>query len=229
MQRQPHLGWMIAVLAAFCLALPSAAYAVESDDFPTDPQEAMEHYESDVEEWAEGPVAWIMLEDEEDTWDELADVQAKQEFIDWFWARRDPDLRDEVNPVKQEFYAKVALANDRFNDFPRGWKSDRGRIFITLGPPEGVNALGLATETEGEEWTYLTVGPRALEIPVESDLGEFQVFFVLADGTSYELAGDAGIHGTIPPVVRDAIDYAKEVHVVNPDLEFGMISDRGSS
>lgn len=230
MLRQRRLAWTLAAAAAICLASPSTARAVAGDDdYPTDPREAMTFYESNVEEWADGPVGWIMLDEEEDIWDDLGTVQDKQEFIDWFWARRDPDLRDDVNPIQQEFYGRVALANERFNGFPRGWKSDRGRILIALGPPEGVHALGLATDMEGEQWTYLTVGPRALEVPVDSELGEFNVYFALNEGTSYELASDAGIPGTIPPVVRHALDYARDLYIQNPDLELGPVSERDSS
>ena len=49
----------------------------------------------------------------------------------------------------------VAYANQRFRSFPRGWKSDRGRVRITLGKPDivSVKALQLALSS-GEEMGY---------------------------------------------------------------------------
>lgn len=212
-------------LSAVAVLFFNVAAIPTQDDYPTDPQEAMSFYEGNVDEWNEGPVSWILLETESELWDELETAEEKQSFIDWFWERRDPDLRDDGNPVRDEFYAKVAHANDRFDsDFPYGWKSDRGRVFLVLGEPQGVQATNFGTEYEGLRWTYLTVGPRALEAPVDDSLGEFDVFFVLTDGTNYEIASDTGIRGTLPRTVRDAFEVSKEAHIVNPDLQLDVIS-----
>lgn len=211
----------IAALAAVALvATPARA----DDEYPTDPEQAMHTYESDVAHWAEGPVGWIMLDEEQDTWDELDSREAKRQFIDAFWERRDADRRDEANLVKAAFYSRVAAANDRYHGFPRGWKSDRGRVHIVLGAPDARRpAMGLGAEAV--EWTYFTVGPRALGLRVEDSFGEFSVLFVQTnDRAGYRLYTETGLSASMPPVVRDALQWAKEAYVMNPEVSLTAAS-----
>lgn len=47
------------------------------------------------------------------------------------------------------FYNRVSLANRFFSDYRPGWKTDRGILYIVLGPPTIVNI-----NSRGEEWFY---------------------------------------------------------------------------
>jgi GWxTD domain-containing protein len=47
------------------------------------------------------------------------------------------------------FYNRVSLANRFFSDYRPGWKTDRGMLYIVLGPPTIVNI-----SARGEEWFY---------------------------------------------------------------------------
>ncbi|MDD2386488.1 MAG: GWxTD domain-containing protein [Bacteroidales bacterium] len=47
------------------------------------------------------------------------------------------------------FYNRVSLANNFFSDYREGWKTDRGLLYIILGPPTIVNI-----SANGEEWFY---------------------------------------------------------------------------
>lgn len=47
------------------------------------------------------------------------------------------------------FYNRVALANRYFSDYRQGWKTDRGMLYVVLGPPTIVNISANA-----EEWFY---------------------------------------------------------------------------
>lgn len=218
----------VALLAALALLpIPSTAQA---DEYPDEPEAAMEYYEADVADWAEGPVQWIMLEEEQDRWDQLSTTRDKEEFIAWFWDRRDPDLRDDENPFKQSFYQRVALSNMRYSGFPKGWKSDRGRIHVTLGKPGAVSPA-FGANTEAVLWTYYTVGPQGANAPFGSVDGDIQIAFARSSGEiGYEIYGGFGGMGGMPLYVRDAIGFANKAYVVNPDLEPGvmMADDMGS-
>jgi GWxTD domain-containing protein len=78
----------------------------------------------------------IMNKVEKDIFNHLPDQASRREFIDDFWAKRDPDLETEENEFKEEFYRRIEYANQHFKEGPPGWKTDRGRIFIYLGPPD---------------------------------------------------------------------------------------------
>src|SRR5271166_4123453 len=42
------------------------------------------------------------------------------------------------NAFKIEHYRRIAYANERFGSAIPGWKTDRGRIYITYGPPDQI-------------------------------------------------------------------------------------------
>jgi len=61
----------------------------------------------------------------------------REEFIDEFWKKRDPDPETETNQFKNIYYDRIKEANHLFKEGATpGWLQDRGRIYILLGPPE---------------------------------------------------------------------------------------------
>jgi len=58
-------------------------------------------------------------------------------FIDEFWKERDLDPSTEINEYKTEYLKRIAEAKHLFSEGgTSGWLTDRGRIYILLGPPE---------------------------------------------------------------------------------------------
>jgi GWxTD domain-containing protein len=58
-------------------------------------------------------------------------------FIDEFWRSRDPDPTTEINEYKIEILKRIAEAKHLFTEAAgTGWLTDRGRVYILLGPPE---------------------------------------------------------------------------------------------
>ncbi|UCE43081.1 MAG: GWxTD domain-containing protein [Candidatus Aminicenantes bacterium] len=80
----------------------------------------------------------IMTKPEKDIFLMLPDKKSREEFIEDFWAKRDPDAFTDENEFKQEFYARIEYVNKRFIEGIPGWKTDRGRIYIYLGPPDKI-------------------------------------------------------------------------------------------
>jgi len=78
----------------------------------------------------------IMTGEENDIFSHLPDAESRKEFIEEFWRKRDPDSYTEENEYKNEFYSRIEYANKRFKEGPPGWKTDRGRIYIYMGPPD---------------------------------------------------------------------------------------------
>ncbi len=67
----------------------------------------------------------------------LPDAESRKEFIQDFWSKRDPDPDTDENEFKEEFFARIEYANQHFKgEGPPGWKTERGRIYIYLGPPD---------------------------------------------------------------------------------------------
>jgi GWxTD domain-containing protein len=80
--------------------------------------------------------------------------EARPAFIEDFWERRDPTPGTEENEYKTEYFNRIDTANRLFSGGGApGWLQDRGRIYITLGPPDhrevyprGVTFYGVPTE-----------------------------------------------------------------------------------
>ncbi len=80
----------------------------------------------------------IMTSQEKDIFRLLPDAESRKEFIQDFWDKRDPDPYTEENEFKDEFFERIEYANKHFIEGIPGWKTDRGRIFIYLGPPDKI-------------------------------------------------------------------------------------------
>ncbi len=84
--------------------------------------------------------------------------EAREPFIEDFWKRRDPTPATAENEYRTEYYNRIERANRLFSGGGSpGWLQDRGRVYITLGPPDnrityprGVTFYGLPTEI----WWY---------------------------------------------------------------------------
>jgi len=198
----------IVSIAPVAPATPHAAAA----QMPTDPAEAMEFFESDVDDWNKGPAEYLFTQEERELWKEIDGTEEKRDFIAWFWDRRDEDLRDRQNSFKEGFYVRVASANERFSGFPRGWRSDRGRVWIVLGRPDGMRANGLRTEI----WVYNTYGGI---LKSSSVMGQMEVGFVQVDTARWEVAGGVG-PGAWPTYVLQAFEIVNNAVIQQPTLEW---------
>ncbi len=210
--QDPARPTLLAIAATFFAVAYLAAPAAASAQLPTEPFEAMQVFEENVGKWNGGPVQYLFTSEEFDIWKELDDDEERRDFIQWFWDRRDDDLRDRQNPFKEDFYTRVATANQRFAGFPRGWKSDRGRAWIILGRPDGMRAGGLRTEL----WSYNTYGGI---LKTSSFMGQMEVGFVKVNTATWEITGGIG-PGAWPPYLLRAFDIVNRALIENPDLEW---------
>jgi GWxTD domain-containing protein len=56
-----------------------------------------------------------------------------------YWNKYDSNPADPYNPVFNEYYSRVSLANANFTTYSlEGWRSDRGMVFIILGAPDNI-------------------------------------------------------------------------------------------
>ena len=65
-------------------------------------------------------------------------MQKAKRFVA-YWIKYDSNPSDSYNPVFNEYYNRVAMANANFTTYSlEGWRSDRGMVFIILGPPDNI-------------------------------------------------------------------------------------------
>jgi GWxTD domain-containing protein len=87
-------------------------------------------------DWLEKDVTYVITDEERKAFKKLATDDEREKFIEEFWRRRDPDPDTDENEFKEEYYERIAYANEHFASGIPGWKSDRGRIWIMYGKPD---------------------------------------------------------------------------------------------
>lgn len=90
--------------------------------------------------WLDEDVVYIITDEERKTFRNLNTDEEREQFIEQFWLRRDPTPDTVENEFKEEHYRRIAYANERFASGIPGWKTDRGRIYITFGPPDEIES-----------------------------------------------------------------------------------------
>jgi len=93
-----------------------------------------------LKKWLEQDVVYIITDEEKAAFKRLTTDDERYQFIEQFWLRRDPSPDTLENETRDEHYRRIAYANERFASGKPGWKTDRGRIYITWGPPDQIES-----------------------------------------------------------------------------------------
>jgi GWxTD domain-containing protein len=113
-------------------------------------------------DWLEQDVVYIITKDERTRFLALTTDDARDKFIKDFWEVRNPVPGSEINTYKEDIYQRIAFANSRFGigSGTDGWRTDRGRTYITLGAPQQKDIhRGAANLRAFEIWFYANVSP----------------------------------------------------------------------
>ena len=86
--------------------------------------------------WLRDEVPDIITEDERRAFRGLSTNDEREQFIEIFWNRRNPEPESPTNAFREEHYRRLAYADEHFASGIPGRKTDRGRICIIWGPPD---------------------------------------------------------------------------------------------
>ncbi|HMK23846.1 MAG TPA: GWxTD domain-containing protein [Terriglobales bacterium] len=107
-------------------------------------------------------VVYIITDEEKEAFVHLNTDEARDKFIEHFWEIRNPTPGSPTNSYKDEIYRRIAYANQWYGhrNGLEGWRSDRGRVYITLGAPQQTGKyLGFANIRPMEIWFYSNDNP----------------------------------------------------------------------
>lgn len=116
--------------------------------------------------WLIGPIARIATPEETKAFLALNDEAQAAQFIDQFWAQRDPNPNKPGNPLREAFDERSIEADRRFTEAGfRGRRTDRGSIFVVYGTPSKTEfeISPSAGEAAIEAWTYNATTPAGLD------------------------------------------------------------------
>src|SRR5215471_18403962 len=142
-------------LAIALLALTFAAPSIlaqktkstDQQDISEKPRNVKPELKKAYKDWLEKDVAYIITDEERKAFKKLETDDERERFIEEFWRRRDQDPDTDENEYREEYYERIAYANEHFASGIPGWKTDRGRIWIMYGKPD-------ETETHPSGGTY---------------------------------------------------------------------------
>ncbi|HEU5179274.1 MAG TPA: GWxTD domain-containing protein [Candidatus Polarisedimenticolia bacterium] len=126
-------GWVacLAFAQGFAQALPAPV--------PLTAAQERNQWNQPVPEWSQGPVRYALTSAEEREFRSLKTSADRAGFIARFWASRDPDPYTPGNAAEETFWKRVSSADELFATTTlAGWRTDRGRIYVILGPPDEI-------------------------------------------------------------------------------------------
>jgi GWxTD domain-containing protein len=99
-----------------------------------------EELKGTYKKWLDEDVRWIITDQEAKTFKSLANDEERDSFIEQFWQRRNPNPDSNDNEYRDEYYARIAYANEHFAAGEPGWMTDRGHIYIAYGKPDNIDS-----------------------------------------------------------------------------------------
>lgn len=111
-----------------------------------------EELKSVYKKWIEEDVPYIITDEERKAFKALKTDEERDQFIEQFWLRRDPDPDTPENEYKEEYYQRIQYANEKFASGIPGWKTDRGRIYIMFGKPDELETHPAGGAYERPSW-----------------------------------------------------------------------------
>lgn len=188
-----------------------------SDDPTTNARTVKPELKDAYKRWLNTDVAYIITKDEKRAFLALVTDEERENFIENFWRRRDPNPDTEENEYREQYYERIAYANEHFSSGIPGWKTDRGRIYIAWGKPDSIETHptggaydrpsyeggGSTTTYPFEVWWY-----RHLD-----NVGDgIEIEFVDPTGTGeYRLARDANEKDALKTVPGAGLTTAEQL------------------
>ncbi|GAA3765176.1 GWxTD domain-containing protein [Terriglobus aquaticus] len=90
--------------------------------------------------WLNQDVVWIITDQEVAAFKSLKNDEEREQFVENFWLRRNPNPDSPDNEFREQHYARIAYANEHFAAGKPGWKTDRGHIYIAYGKPDSIDS-----------------------------------------------------------------------------------------
>ena len=230
---------MAILIAAFMVSVVLAQKPSKTVEPSGNPDDRARNVKPELKEaykkWVNNDVAYIITKEELRAFKALTTDEERENFIENFWRRRDPNPDTEENEYREEYYERIAFANEHFASGIPGWKTDRGRIYISWGKPDGIESHpsggaydrpsyeggGSTTTYPFETWFY-----RHLD-----NVGDgIEIEFVDPTGTGeYRIARNADEKDALLTVPGAGLTTAEQLGANKADRISGVNTGNGST
>ncbi|MCI4445926.1 MAG: GWxTD domain-containing protein [Candidatus Aminicenantes bacterium] len=170
--------------------------------------------------WLEEEVVYLITPKEKEVFLKLQSDRERDIFIEAFWKQRDPTPGTPRNEFREEHYRRLNYANQflgRGTGKP-GWKTDQGRIYIILGPPNNIEKYeDLNGVYPTQVWFYY--GDTRYGLPAAFNI----IFYKKGGGGEYVLysPSDDGPQALVADYMynaKDARDAYQMLYQLSPNL-----------
>src|SRR5579864_6537782 len=180
-------------------------------------------------EWLDRDVAYIITKEERDTFLKLTSDEARDKFIDHFWALRNPDPGSPSNTYKDDIYQRISYADAHFGTGSggEGWRTARGQTYITLGPPAHKDThYGAGNLRPLEIWFYSNTLPPLppffyIMFYQQDNIGDFRFYRPYFDGPTELVTGVEAINDNTAALrmIQDSVgpEVARVAQTLLPD------------
>ena len=128
----------IAILIAAAFLTPQL-FAQPTSDPANKPRKIRREPHKAFIDWLK-EVEPILTKADVDAWNKLKTDAEREQFITEFWRLRDPNPDTEENEYREAYFERFAYVNEHFSSGIPGYKTDRGRIYLKYGKPDGIES-----------------------------------------------------------------------------------------
>src|SRR6185436_241401 len=188
-----------------------------SEDPSNNPRNVKVELKDAYKRWLKTDVDYIITPEEKRAFLALTTDEERENFIENFWRRRDPNPDTEENEYREQYYERIAYANEHFSSGIPGWRTDRGRIYIAWGKPDSIETHPTGGAYDRPSWEG---GGSTTTYPFETwwyrpldNVGDgIEIEFVDPTGTGeYRLARDADEKDALKTVPGAGLTTAEQL------------------
>jgi GWxTD domain-containing protein len=114
-----------------------------------------------------------------------------------FWQRRNPLPAAGINEYREQFFQRVRFATEAFREAGgrAGWQTDRGEVYIVLGPPDHaferfIGRTDVTGQPNAVEWMYSNAGGSRLNLLFHDRTGFGRLELVPASASAFRAAAE---------------------------------------
>jgi GWxTD domain-containing protein len=153
-------------------------------------------------QWLNRDVTYIITNQERKAFLKLTTNDERDAFIKNFWEIRNPTPGSPTNSYEDEIYERIAYADAHFSigSGEEGWRTDRGRTYITLGKPQQIQRYyGAPNLRPIEIWFYSNLNPSLppffyILFYQRDNIGDFRYYSPSLDGPDKLVSGMEAIN-----------------------------------
>ena len=101
--------------------------------------------------------------------------EKQEELFLKYWKDRDPSPDTKKNELQDEYFARVAYANNAFKGSTDGWRTQMGEIYIKFGRPDDIEEYSDPyTRYYQQRWHYYRIN-KYFDFVDESGFGDYRL------------------------------------------------------